>query len=208
MNHISSENLEKQIEKAIGFLKNGGLIAFPTDTVYGLGATYDIQEAVERIYRVKKRPKNMPLPLLLADLSQISEVATSFPLVARLLADRFFPGALTLVLPKSKTVSDAVSGGTDTVAVRIPAHPVPIALIRETGRPLVGTSANVSGRPSPCTAGEVIGQFDGQIDMVIDGGRTSGGIESTVVDVSGEKPIILRKGAVSKAELEKICDIV
>jgi L-threonylcarbamoyladenylate synthase len=200
-----SLDIQKQMEMGISTLKRGGLVAFPTDTVYGLGAGANIPQAVTQVYQVKKRPLNMALPLLLADISQISEVAEPVPAIAWLLASKFLPGALTLVLYKSGSVSDIVTAGGRTVAVRIPAHPVPVALARGLGTPIVGTSANLSSRPSALTADEVYSQFGGKIDRVIDGGKCSGGIESTVVDVTGEVPIILREGAISAEELRRVC---
>jgi len=199
--------IQKQIDRGIAILKQGGVVAFPTDTVYGLGACADNQLAVARVYQVKERPGNMALPLLLSDTSQISEVAEPVPPIAWLLADRFLPGALTIVLSKSHSVLDIVTGGGNTVAVRIPAHPIPVALAKELG-PIVGTSANLSGKPRALMADEVSRQFGNKIDLVIDGGRCPGGRESTIVDVTGEKPIILREGAISREELKKICEIV
>lgn len=161
-------------------------------------------DAVERVFKVKGRPRGMALPVLLADTAQVQEIVVSIPPAARRLIDKFFPGALTIVLPKSDAVPDIVTGGGKTIAFRIPNHPVPLALIRGLGKPIVGTSANLSGKPSPLTAAEVIAQIGDQIDMVIDGGKTPGGIESTVVDLSGEIPIIRRQGAVSIDEIRKI----
>ena len=201
--------LKQQIKKGVAILKSGGMVAFPTDTVYGLGASANVPEAVARVYEVKGRPRNMPMPLLLARLSQIEDVAQSVSPLARLLARKFLPGALTLVLPKSRAVPDIVTAGGDTVAVRIPAHPVPAALASGLGAPLLGTSANLSGRPSALTAGEVYTQFGEQIDLVIDGGRSLGGRESTIVDVTGEVPVVLREGAIALSELKRVCgDIV
>jgi len=198
-------DVQQQVEVAISILKQGGIVAFPTDTVYGLGAGANIPQGVERVYQVKERPQNMALPLLLAHTSQISEVAELVPQVAWLLADKFLPGALTIVLYKAKSVSDIITAGGRTVAVRVPAHPVPVALAQGLGAPVVGTSANLSGRPSALTAGEVYFQFGDNIDLVIDGGRCPGGIESTIVDVTGEMPVILREGAISREELERVC---
>jgi len=197
--------LERQVKQAIDVLKNGGIVAYPTDTVYGLGADPLNRRAVDKIYRVKKRPYNQALPLLLADKSDLSKVANSVPDIARKLAELFFPGGLTLVLKKSTWVSSTVSGGGTTIAVRIPNHPVPIALIRGLGSPIIGTSANVSGRPTPVTAAEVREQLAREVDLIIDGGRCPGGVESTVLDVSGEVPTIVREGAVPRAELAKVC---
>ena len=199
--------IQTQIERGISVLKQGGLVAFPTDTVYGLGASVNIHQAVERIYKVKERPRNMALPLLLAHASQISEVAELVPPIAWLLVRNFLPGALTIVLYKSNSVPDIITAGERTVAVRVPAHPIPVALAEGVGTPIVGTSANLGGKPSLLTADEVYSQLGDKIDLVIDGGRCPGGRESTIVDVTGEKPVLLREGAISREELEKVCHI-
>jgi len=197
--------IQKQVERGIPILKQGGIIAYPTDTVYGLGACVSIHQAVERVYAVKERPRNMALPLLLADTSQITQVAYPVPPIAWLLIESFLPGALSIVLPRSNSVPDIITGGGATVAVRIPAHPVPVALAKGLGTPIVGTSANLSGKPSALTADEVNSQFGNKIDLIIDGGRCPGGKESTVVDVTGETPVILREGAISREEIERVC---
>ncbi len=193
------------IQKGVATLKGGGLVAYPTDTVYGLGASMLIPEAVLRIYEVKRRPRDMALPLLLADVSQMDEVTVAIPPLARFLAEKFLPGALTLVLYKAESVSDVITAGSPKVAVRVPNHPVPLALISGLGTPITGTSANLSGKPSPLTAGEVASQIGGNVDLIIDCGRVPGGVESTVVDVTGNAPVILREGAISKEELERMC---
>ena len=195
----------QQVEEGISVLKQGGIIAFPTDTVYGLGACSNLSGSVERIYQVKERPRNMPLPLLLADISQINEVAYAVPQVAWLLASEFLPGALTMVLRKSKSAPDFITAGGTTIAVRVPAHPVPVALAQGLGVPVIGTSANMSGKPNSLTAGEVYSQFSDEIDLIIDGGRCPGGKESTIVDVTGELPLVLREGAISREELRRVC---
>jgi len=200
-----SLKIRQQIDKGISILEKGGIVAYPTDTVYGLGACANLPEAIERVYKVKERPLNMPLPLLLADISQITRVAESVPPIAWALIHSFLPGALTLVLSKSASVPDIISGGGTTIAIRIPAHPVPVALVEGLGTPIVGTSANLSGRSSPLTAEEVYSQLGDKIDLVIDGGRCPGGKESTIVDVTGVKPVILREGAISRKELERVC---
>lgn len=199
-------DIQEQVEEGISILKRGGIIAFPTDTVYGLGACVSNQQAVERIYTVKGRPQNIALPLLLANTSQISEVAGTVPEVAWLLIRHFLPGALTIVLPKADSLPDIVTGGGTTIAVRIPAHPVPVALAEGLRAPIIGTSANLSGKPSALTADEVYSQFGDKIDLVIDGGRCPGGRESTIVDVTGETPVILREGAISEKELKQVCE--
>ena len=200
-----SLDIQKQIETGISILKQGGLVAYPTDTVYGLGVGVNIPQAVERVYRVKERPSDMALPLLLADISQISEVAELVPPIGWILANKFLPGALTMVLLKSRSVPDIITAGGGTVAIRIPAHPVPVALVRGLGMPIVGTSANLSGKPSALTADEVYSQFGNKVNLVIDGGKCPGGRESTIIDVTGEVPEILREGAISIGELKRVC---
>jgi L-threonylcarbamoyladenylate synthase len=200
-----SSSIQQQVEQGITILKQGGIVAFPTDTVYGLGAGISIRHAVERVYRVKKRPRSMALPLLLADKSQIGEVAQPVSRVAWLLAEKFLPGALTLVLPKSKSIPDIVTGKNKTVAVRVPAHPIPIALAQGLGTPITGTSANLSGKPSALTAEDVRAQLGNTVDLIIDGGRCPGGKESTIVDLTGETPMILREGAISREALKQVC---
>jgi L-threonylcarbamoyladenylate synthase len=198
-----SESIQEQVEKGVPILKKGGVVAFPTDTVYGLGASMAIDSAVEKVYRIKRRPRNMPLPLLLADLSQLEEVAISIPASARLLADRFWPGPLTLVLLKSAAISDIVSSD-KTIAVRIPDHPIPTSLARGIGTAIIGTSANLSGQPSTLTAEEARSQLGASVDLIIEG-DCPGGRESTVVDLTGETPVILREGALSIEALRQLC---
>ena len=200
-----SSELKKQVEGGIAILQQGGIVAYPTDTVYGLGASMTTRQAVERIYRVKQRPSDMAFPLLLANVPQIEAFSLSVPEVARKLISKFLPGALTIVLPASPSIPEIITAGGSTVAVRIPAHPVPLALIEGTGTPLVGTSANLSGRPSPLTAGEVYNQLGDEVDLIIDNGESCPGTASTIIDVTGEVPVILRKGAISREEIEKVC---
>jgi L-threonylcarbamoyladenylate synthase len=199
-----SASIQEQVERGVSVLKKGGVVAFPTDTVYGLGASIAIDSAVEKVYRIKERPRNMALPLLLADISQLNKIAIAIPTYARLLADKFWPGPLTLVLPKADSVSDIVSGGGKTIAVRIPAHPIPTALARGVGTPIVGTSANLSGQPSALTAEEAREQLGTKVNFIIEG-ECPGGRESTVVDLSGESPVILRPGVISIEELRQTC---
>jgi len=194
--------LQDQIKKGISSLKRSGIIAYPTDTVYGLGAGIGYPQAIERIYAVKERQLDMPLPLLVSDIYQITTLAKSVPPIARMLIQKYLPGALTIVMPASSSVPDIITAGGKTVAVRIPAHPVPIALIKGLGTPIVGTSANLSGQPSALTAEEVYSQLGDKVDFIVDGGRCLGGKESTIIDISGEKPVILREGAIPSAEIE------
>jgi L-threonylcarbamoyladenylate synthase len=199
-----SSSVREQVKKGVVILKKGGVIAFPTDTVYGLGASMAIDSAVERVYRIKERPRQMALPLLLADLSQLEKVAISIPPSARLLAERFWPGPLTLVLLKSDAVPDIVTAGSETVAVRIADHPIPTALARGVGTAIIGTSANLSGQPSALTTEEARAQLGDRVELIIEG-DCPGGKESTIVDLSGEKPVILRRGALSIETLRQIC---
>lgn len=204
MDTIISPFIHNQLEKGVAILKKGGVIAFPTDTVYGLGASISINEAVERVYRIKERPRHIALPLLLTDLSQLEMVVSSIPTHAQLLATNFWPGPLTLVLFKSDYVSDIVSGGSESVAVRIPAHPIPTTLARGVGTAIIGTSANLSGQPSALTTEEARTKLGDKVDLIIEG-DCPGGKESTVVDLTAKTPIILRQGALSREELVRIC---
>jgi L-threonylcarbamoyladenylate synthase len=200
---LLSHDVQRQIDAAVAVLLDGGIVAYPTDTVYGLGASMSIPAAVERVFAAKRRTHDMALPLLVADSAQMAGLASRFPPVARLLVERFLPGALTLVLPASDAVPGIVTAGGKTVAVRIPDHPVPLELIRGIGAPLVGTSANVSGKPSPLTAAETRAQLGEAVDMVVDDGRRCPGTESTIVDVSSETPVVLREGAIPKEDIEQ-----
>ncbi len=189
-----------EIARALKVLRAGGLVAFPTDTVYGVGALAFDGKAVESIYLAKDRPIEKAIPILIADVDDLSRVASSpLPPMAVKLASRFWPGPVTLVVPKLPTLPEAVSA-TDTVAARVPDHEVARALLRESG-PLAVTSANISGGPSPATAEEVFQQLGGRITLIIDGGKTPGGVPSTLVDCTGEEARILREGPVTMEQL-------
>lgn len=190
------------MEHALAVLESGGLVAFPTDTVYGLGAYPWDEEAVGRLYRVKERSKELPIPLLLSDAGEVDRVAV-LPERCRDLSARFWPGGLTLVLRKKDVVSGAISER-PTVAVRVPDLPVARDLIRDAGGVLAVTSANISGMPSPITAREVEAQLGGRIGMILNGGPCSGGVPSTVLDCSISPPRVLRCGAVSEADLSAV----
>ena len=198
--------MDDEIGQAIAILKRGGIVAFPTDTVYGLGASAGDDDAVARVYEAKNRPRHLALPLLLADISQIEDVARDVSDLAWCLAQRLLPGGLTLVLHKAQSVSSVVTGGGDKIAVRVPDHPVPIALIKGLGGPITGTSANVSGSPSPLTAEEVHRQMGDRVHLIIDG-RCRGGVDSTVLDLTGDAPEVLREGAIGKEEIERACGV-
>ena len=194
--------LPREIEKGVKILKKGGVIAFPTDTVYGLGADAFNSTAVEKIYEIKNRPKHRKLPLLIADIERLTTLANPIPEIARFLARRFWPGGLTLVLSKTDSLPVYLASG-PTMAVRIPNHPVCLALIQHLGNPIIGTSANISGQPTALTAEEVGQQLGGKIDFIINGGKCPGGKESTVVDITRESPIILRQGIIPSDDIDK-----
>jgi L-threonylcarbamoyladenylate synthase len=194
--------LQEQVMKGVKILKQGGIVAFPTDTVYGLGADAFNFKAVERIYHVKKRPKHLPFPLLLSDISQVTVVAQTVSGIDWFLARRFWPGGLTLILPKTASLPAYLAKG-PTVAIRIPNHPVCLALIRYLGGPMIGTSANISGEPSALTADEVKKQMGQGIDFIIDGGKCPGGSESTIVDATSGVPVILRQGIIPQHKIEE-----
>lgn len=188
-----------EIQSALEILQNGGIVAFPTDTVYGLGALAFDNAAIESVYKAKKRPIEKAIPILIADVDDLEKVAADVPNMARIFASRFWPGPLTCVVPKKQTLPLAVSA-TPTVAVRIPDHVDARALLRAAG-PMAVTSANISGYANPSTAQEVFDQLNERIPLILDGGQTKGGIPSTLVDCTGEQPVILREGPITLAEL-------
>jgi len=192
------------IERAVDLLRRGELVAFPTDTVYGVGAPAFSPATVGKLFTAKIRPTSRPIALLLAPEDDLKRVAARVPAAAVRLGARFWPGGLTLILRRAADVSDAVTAGGETVGVRVPDHPVSLALIRRLGEPLAATSANLSGGQSPLTAESVLAQLDGRIALVLDGGRCPGGVESTVLDLTTDPPTIRRIGAVSKAALEEV----
>jgi L-threonylcarbamoyladenylate synthase len=198
------EKVQQQIEKGIEIIRQGGIVAFPTDTVYGLGAGAYNEPAIKRIFEVKQRPQEMALPLLLADSSQIHEVSLDLPDFAWRLIKEFLPGGLTLVVYRTGIIKDIITGGGNTVAIRIPDHPVPRALISGSGMPIVGTSANISGQSAVLNAEEVRLQLGNKVDLIIDAVPAPAGTESTVVDVTGEKPVVLREGMISRVEIERV----
>lgn len=188
-----------EIRSALTILRSGGLVAFPTDTVYGVGSLAFDQQAIESIYLAKSRPVEKAIPVLIGDLPDLEKVSDNIPDMALRLAARFWPGPLTCVIPKNQILPAAISA-TPTVAVRIPDHVDARALLRAAG-PLAVTSANISGRASPVTAQEVYEQLNGRIPLILDGGVTPGGVPSTLVDCTAESPVILREGPVSMQDL-------
>ncbi len=191
------------MQEAGAIIRAGGLVAFPTETVYGLGADALNSDAAAKIYEAKGRPSDNPLIVHIADRAQVDLVARDVPEQARKIMDAFWPGPLTIILNKKEIVPDGTTGGLKTVAVRMPSHPDARALIRESGRVIAAPSANTSGRPSPTTAAHVLEDMDGVIPLILDGGPVGIGIESTIVDMTGERPVILRPGYITKAMLEQ-----
>lgn len=182
------------VRKAAEILLRHGIVAFPTETVYGLGAVAFYEDAVRKIFLAKMRPPDNPLIIHISDLAMLYELSSSIPEVVYLLAKKFWPGPLTIVLPKSPKVPKVTTGGLEKVAVRMPAHPVASLLIRETGLPIAAPSANLSGKPSPTTAQHVIEDLYGRIDAILDAGETIYGIESTIIDLTTDPPTLLRPG--------------
>ena len=190
--------------RAAECLRRGGLVAFPTETVYGLGVHARARAAVRRLFEAKGRPATDPLIVHVDTVERIEPLVVQIPERARRLAAQFWPGPLTLVLPRSPRVPDEVTAGLNTVAIRVPAHPVARALLAAAGVPVAAPSANLFSRPSPTRASHVLDDLSGRIDLVVDGGPTQVGVESTVLDLSGEVPTILRPGAVSLEMLRAV----
>jgi len=193
-----------QIEEAAALLRSNEVVAFPTETVYGLGANAKSDEAVKKIFKAKGRPSDNPLIIHIASIEMIEELAEYVPDKARKLMDAFWPGPLTLIFPKKEGLSQAATPGLDTVAVRMPDHALALALIEAAGLPIAAPSANLSGKPSPTTAQHVEKDLNGRIRCIVDGGETGVGVESTVVDCTADIPVILRPGGVTKEEIERV----
>lgn len=203
--HISSHSPEQDIiDEAAALLRAGGLVAFPTETVYGLGADAINPLAVASVFVTKGRPADNPLIVHIARIEQIYELSPDVTEDALTLVKHFWPGPLTIILKASEFIPRIVTGGLDTVALRMPAHPVPRALSLKLTHGMVGPSANISGRPSPTTAQHVLDDFSGKIDFILDAGPAAIGVESTVVDATVSPPLILRAGGVPREELERV----
>lgn len=200
----SPEGHESEIQEAAEILRAGGLVAIPTETVYGLGANALNPEAVRRIYEAKGRPSNNPLIIHVPTADWLQDYCAAVPQAAYRLAARFWPGPLTMILKAKDIVPRRTTGGLDTVAVRCPAHPVASAIIAAAGVPIAAPSANLSGRPSCTTARHVIEDMMGKIEGIVDGGDSAVGVESTIIDLTGEKPVLLRPGGMPLEELEAV----
>jgi L-threonylcarbamoyladenylate synthase len=195
--------MSQELEGAVEALRAGGLVAFPTETVYGLGADAANPRALGRLYAVKQRPASHPVIVHVAHAQQLDELARDVPDIARLLADQFWPGPLTLVVRRrSDKIAGEATGGRDTVGIRVPNHPLALALLDDFGGGVAAPSANRFGKVSPTTAQHVQADLDGDVDIILDGGPCAVGVESTIVDVTGVTPVLLRIGGVSEASLE------
>lgn len=195
---LSSASLDV-LTRALEILRAGGLVAFPTDTVYGVGALAFDGKAVESIYTAKDRPIEKAIPVLIGDRDDLDKIAMDIPKFARILASRFWPGPLTILVPKKPDLPQSVSA-TSTIGVRVPDHEIARALLRAAG-PMAVTSANLSGQTSPTTAEEVFAQLGGRIELIIDGGKTPGGMPSTLVDCTKNEIRVLREGPITEEEL-------
>ncbi len=200
---LAGDNPES-IKQAAIILKKKGLVSFPTETVYGLGGDALDKDAAAKIYAAKGRPSDNPLIVHIADTDAVYELAKEVPEKATLLMEAFWPGPLTIILPKKELVPDGTTGGLNTVAIRMPSHPVALELIRKSGLYIAAPSANTSGRPSPTLAEHVMEDMNGRIEMILDGGAVGIGIESTIVDLTSDVPVILRPGFITKSMLEEI----
>ena len=202
---IKSHDFDEEILKQAGsILRNGGLVAFPTETVYGIGANALAEESVKKVYEAKGRPSDNPLIVHVVKTEDINELVRELPQKAEKLISEFWPGPLTLIFKKASIVSEIVTGGLDTVAIRMPAHPIAKLLIELAGVPVAAPSANLSGKPSPTMEEHVINDMKGRVDAIVCGGNADVGVESTVLDITSDIPMILRPGGVTKEDLEKV----
>lgn len=193
---------------AAALLRDSGVVAYPTDTVYGLGAAVYDRQAVLTLFALKGRDRSQGVPVLIAAESQLAEVAAELPDAAHALAERFWPGALTLIVHRNPRLPSLVTGGAEGVAVRLPDHPCPRALVSALGAPITGTSANRHGGTEPTSAGEVQRQLGESLRLVLDGGPSAGGVPSTIVDVTAPTPRLVRAGAIGLEELRAVCGVV
>lgn len=200
----SSEPEEELIKAAAALIRDGELVAFPTETVYGLGADGLNEEAVKKIFQAKGRPQDNPLILHVDSVDMLEQLVMDIPPAARICMEKFWPGPLTILFRRREVVPDIITAGLETVAIRMPSHPVALRLISISGAPIAAPSANSSGKPSPTRAEHVLEDMEGKIPLIIDGGETGVGLESTVLDLTGEKPMILRPGGITLEDVRKL----
>lgn len=201
---VTPENMDEAVSRAVEVLRRGGIVAFPTDTVYGVGAMVFREDAVERLFTAKVRDRSRPIPVLLSQVRDLSRVAQNVPAGAWQLAGAFWPGPLSMVVPKALAVPDAVTAGGPTIGVRIPNHPLALRLIQRAKSPLATTSANLSGHPDSVTADEVEAALGDSVDILLDGGPCPGALPSTVIDLTVWPPKILRWGPIRWEDMEPL----
>ncbi|HKZ71477.1 MAG TPA: L-threonylcarbamoyladenylate synthase [Nitrospirota bacterium] len=194
------------VSEIAGLLKSGAVIAFPTDTYYGLGVDIDNDEAIKKIFAIKGRPYNQPILILISDRKDLKPLISrrGVPVFADRLMDKFWPGPLTIVFHASEGMSEILTGSAGKIGIRLPAHPFCRSLVRELGRPLTATSANISGKPSLCSPSDVRDAIGDRIDALVDGGMTQGGAVSTVIDATGAELVMIREGVISEGQLREI----
>ncbi|MBS1253697.1 MAG: Threonylcarbamoyl-AMP synthase [Anaerolineales bacterium] len=198
---VAPAGTAENIQLAADTLQTGGMVAYPTDTVYGVAAHGFQPEAIAKLYEAKERPRTKAIALLIADADDVQRIAQRVPESATKLAARFWPGALTLIVPRTEELPLVLTAGSDTVAVRMPDHPVARRVIAAAGAPLATTSANLSGGPDPITAGDVLHDLDGRIELILDGGACTGGVPSTILDLTTDPPVIRRAGPIDRETL-------
>jgi L-threonylcarbamoyladenylate synthase len=202
---IDCKNIDaNKLKKASLVLRKGGTVVFPTETVYGLGANALCEDAVKKIFKAKGRPSDNPIIVHISEIEKIKDLVIDFPENAKILGSNFWPGPLTMIFKKRKKIPEAITGGLDTVAIRIPSHPIARALIEMADVPVAAPSANLSGKPSPTKPQHVIEDMMNRVDVIISGGSCEVGVESTVLDVTTDVPMILRPGGITKESLEEI----
>ena len=199
--------LSASISRAVEILSGGGVIALPTDTLYGISANALDDDVASKVFRVKGREERSPLPIFVSDSGDLYKYGRDVPDVAVRLAEAFWPGKLTIVVGKSDQIPDVVSGGLDTVGLRVPDHPAPREIVARLGAPITATSANVSGRPALTTAEDVLAELGSRLDLVLDGGNLAPSLPSTVIDLTADPPIILREGALSATDIQDAVSI-
>ncbi len=206
--NMDLENIEKEkLNEAAQVLRDGGTVAFPTETVYGLGANALDEEAIKKIFKAKGRPSDNPLIVHISRVEELNGLVKKIPSKAKILMEKFWPGPLTIIFEKTDKIPYAITGGLETVAIRMPSHPIANELIHMAQVPVAAPSANISGKPSPTKGEHVIYDLNGKVDVIISGGSCDVGLESTVVDVT-EEPMILRPGGITKEQLEKVLGVI
>jgi len=202
-----SGDFQNAINKASDILLSGGLVAYPTESFYGLAVDSTNENAIRRLFLLKQRSPGRPLLILIPSVQALDQYVASIPPIAHQLIDEFWPGGLTLVFEASPKVSPLLTAGTDKIGIRLSPHPVATALAQAIGAPITGTSANISGKPACRNAGEVSGSFKEWVDLILDGGATTGKVGSTVLDITVDPPLILREGMIHKGRLEKYISV-